>query len=223
MMEDGLEHFPTTKKLHTDILEDKYGPIHSEVLEHSSSLREALLVDANNIARTYALTFFPENFGSIEIAQINSEIKNGGLIGKVFRDHGYEIRKNVVDVFIIDIPDWLKSKFDNSSDHAKARISEFYAKSSVGSPIIYGYVLEVYTPDFREPEINAVDMAQIKPSTEMLEEIGVSKEDVWESLESEDKAGDLKNKKGFKEAKMKTMQFVFQLKEKMELRLNSRK
>ena len=53
-----MEHFPIIKKLHTDILEEKYGKIHSEVLRHDDFMRESLLLDEDNIARTYALTIF---------------------------------------------------------------------------------------------------------------------------------------------------------------------
>jgi len=215
-----VEHFPTAKKLHTDVLEEKYGPIHSEILEHNDELREVLLSDKEGIARTYALTFFPVNREN-ELNDVNQEIKAGGMIGKSFRDNGYEVRKNVVDVFIIDIPKWLQKKFAVEKNHAKARISEFYAKKQVGAPVIYGYVLEVYSPDFRDPSINDIDMAQVNPSTEMFKSIGIGEDKIWERLErssEENEWIDLGD--DFKKVKMKTMPFVFELKNKMESRIN---
>jgi hypothetical protein len=217
-----IEHFPQKDRLHSDVLEDKYGSIHSEVIEHGDSSRESLLVDENGVARTYALTFFPDHWENDDIPSINKGIKSGGMIGKTFRENGYAIRKNVIDVFIIDLPDWLKNKFDNKGEHAKARISEFYAKQDGQTPVIYGYVLEVYTPDFRDPEINSADATQVNPSTEMLEKMGVSKDEIWQSLDSENNSSTLKNKEGFKEAKIQTMSFVYGLKLKMEDRLNSK-
>ena len=88
-----MEHFNLTKKLHTDVLESKYGKIHSEVFRHDNFMREAFLSDENGVARTYALTIFQYDRNNEEIKAIDDAIKNGGLIGKVFRDFGFEVRK----------------------------------------------------------------------------------------------------------------------------------
>lgn len=223
-----LEHFPTIKKTHTDMLKEKYGPIHAEILEHNELIREALLLDEKNITRTYALTFFPEATEDPEVSKIDAEIRKGGMIGETFRDNGFEIRKNVIDVFIIDVPSWLKDKFAVEENHAKARISEFYAKKEGAEPVVYGYVLEVYTPDFRPAEINNVDMMQVNPSTEMFAEIGIIKDKVWGNLGDEPRDGLKDNKWSylgdeFKKAKMKTGPLVFKLKGEMEEKINSRK
>ncbi|PJE58465.1 MAG: hypothetical protein COU81_00610 [Candidatus Portnoybacteria bacterium CG10_big_fil_rev_8_21_14_0_10_36_7] len=90
------------------------------------------------------LLFPPDKKENGDIALIDVEIKNGGMIGKMFKEFNYEVRKNVIDVFIIEIPKWLKEKFVVKKNYAKARISEFYAKKEGSEPIIYGYVLEIY-------------------------------------------------------------------------------
>lgn len=188
-----MQHFPLTEKLHTDVLEEKYGLIASKVLKHDNDIREALLIDMKGIARTYALTFLSNNFSG-EIKDINEEIKSGKPIGKAFREKGYIVRKNVLDVFIIKIPTWLKKEFDTKETKAKARLSEFYAKKEGSQPVIYGIVTEVYTPDFRKPVVNAVDKAQINPVTEFLEIEGFSKEDIWMRIGNENNYDDLKKK-----------------------------
>lgn len=180
-----MEHFNITKKLHTDVLESRYGKIHSEVLRHDDFMREALLSDEKNIARTYALTIFEYDRNNIEIKSINEAIKNGGLIGKVFRDFGYEVRKNVTGVFLIENPRWLKDKFLNQNKKSKSRLSEFYAKKETGEPIIYGTVLEIYSPDFRPAEINEVDMLQVHPATSILEQSGYKKSEIYDFLAEE--------------------------------------
>jgi hypothetical protein len=204
------EHFPTVDRLHSDVLEDKYGPIHSIVIRHDDIIREAHLMDASDISRTYALTFFSFDRTNEEMCAINEKIKSGGLIGQTFREHGYEIRKNVIDVFTVPLPDWLKKDFHSSDAFAKARLSEFYAKKDGSSPIIYGTVLEVYAPDFRGPIINDVDLAQINPSTEMFEQLGVSKDMIWGRLDKatqKDEWADLQDK--YERAKQSSLPLVF--------------
>ncbi|MGC9610723.1 MAG: hypothetical protein ABSE68_00665 [Minisyncoccia bacterium] len=177
-----MEHFNLTKKLHTDVLEEKYGPIHSEVLRHDGEVREVNMVDGKGVSRTYALTFLTFDKNNPEITGIDLEIKNGGLIGKTFREHGYEVRKNVISVFLADLPESLKNKMQTAEDKAKTRLSEFYAKKDGEKPFIYGVVSEIYSPDFRPPEVNETDLAQDNPITSAMEKVGISKEMIWERL-----------------------------------------
>lgn len=179
-----MQHFSLTEKLHTDVLEERYGEISSKVIKHNNNIREALLVDPKGIARTYALTFLKKS-NNKEINQINKQIKKGKPIGKAFREKGYVIRKNVLDVFIIKIPFWLKKEFNCKDNYSKARLSEFYAKKESSKPVIYGIVTEVYTPDFRKAIINNVDKSQISAVTRCLEKQGFSKEEIWRRIGDE--------------------------------------
>ncbi len=177
-----MEHFNINKKLHTDVLESTYGVIHSEILRHDDFMREVFLSDKKNVARTYALTIFEYDKNNTEIKAIDEKIKNGGLIGKTFRDYGFEVRKNVTGVFTIKNPHWLKTAFTDQSEESKARLSEFYAKKETGEPIIYGTVLEVYSPDFRPAEINKIDTDQVHPTTAVLEQAGYTKFEIYDFL-----------------------------------------
>ncbi len=180
-----VEHFPTAERLHTDVLEDKYGPISAKVVRHDNQIREVHLVDHEGISRTYAITFFPNSRFPEEVQNINEEIKSGTPIGKAFRNHGYEIRKNVIDVLTVDIPTRLKEEFHTEETTAKARLSEFYAKKGNEPALIYGTVAEIYSPDFREPVINSTDIGQIHPATESLNKLGITKDEIWEKLGNE--------------------------------------
>jgi len=40
-----MEHFPLVDRLHTDVLEEKYGKINSKVLVHNNEVRLAHLID----------------------------------------------------------------------------------------------------------------------------------------------------------------------------------
>lgn len=204
------EHFPTKDRLHTDVLREKYGPIHADVLRHDSGhektkqdrLREARLVDEENILRTYALTFLTYDPEDTELLSIDDEIRESGLIGETFRQHGYTIKKNVIDVFIMDIPEWMQDDFNVESNKAKARLTEFYAKreneDTTDALTIYGTVVEIYSPDFKDPNdgINEIDHNQINPLTEDMKNAGIPMEKIWEKLDrasEPDEWGDMKN------------------------------
>lgn len=181
-----MEHFPIKDKLHTDVLESKYGPIHADVLYHDDNFREARLMDEKGISRTHTLTFFEYDKSDEEISNINKEIQAGGLIGKVFRDHGYTIKKNVIGVFFMQLPERIKHDFQTTEEKAKARISEFYAKKGGAEPVIYGKVLEIYSPDFRDPKegINQVDLVQINPTVASLVDAGLTSGEIWQKLDN---------------------------------------
>jgi hypothetical protein len=211
----SLEHFPLIERLHTDVLEDKYGPITAKVIRHDNEIREVHLIDEGGVSRTYALTFFTHDNQSIEeITQINEQIKSGSAIGKAFKEHGYSIRKNVIDVYTIHLSKELKSEFQHDSDFAKARLSEFYAKKENGEPIIYGTVVEIYSPDFRGPVINPTDISQINPSTAAFEQAGINKEQVWDHLGQSNTWDDMTQE--YEQAKEKSLPLVKRFKHKIE-------
>jgi hypothetical protein len=188
-----MQHFPLTEKLHTDILEEKYGLISTKVIKHNSKIREALLVDSKGVARTYALTFLNKLIDK-DIKEINEEIKKEKAIGKAFREKGYTIRKNVLDVFIMKIPKWLQKEFSTKENNAKARLSEFYAKKQNSKPLIYGIVTEVYTPNFRRAIVNETDLLQIGAVTECLENQGLSKKEIYRRIGDDNNYEDIQKK-----------------------------
>lgn len=233
--QSNVEHFPTADKLHTDVLEERYGPIHAESERHDDvrsfepseteqyPIREAHLRDEQGISRTYALTFLTYDPDNEELYKIDSEIRSGGAIGKTFRDHGYQIRKNVIDVFTLQLTPKLKQEFNvQDDDYAKARISEFYARKEHDEPTIYGRVLEVYTPDFRGPVINEIDTAQVNPSTDILKRYGVSKDQIWERLADAsrtDEWDDMKDR--YQKAKEESLPEVFEWRKRINSYLHS--
>jgi hypothetical protein len=189
-----MEHFNLVNKLHTDVLKEKYGKISAKVIKHDDKMREAHLVDEDGVSRTYALTFFTEEKKDPEIQKIDENIRSGSPIGEAFRLNGYEIRKNVIAVYVLKIPPWLRKDFRTKSKLAKARLSEFYAKKKDEKPIIYGTVVEIYSPDFREPKINKTDKAQVNPLAREFEKIKISKNEVWKRIGFENNWQDIKEK-----------------------------
>lgn len=188
-----MEHFQLVDRLHTDILEEKYGAISAKILIHNKKIRLAHLIDKTGISRTFAITFFLNDW-TTNIKKINNEIKKGKPIGKAFREHEFAIRKNVLEVYKVKIPLWLRKEFRTKENYAKARLSEFYAKKRGSSPVIYGIVVEIYSPDFRKATINKTDRAQESALTSSLEKQGFSKEEIWRRIGRENDYEDQKNK-----------------------------
>ena len=215
-----MQHFPLTEKLHTDVLEEKYGKISVKVLKHNDVVRESLLIDSKGIARTYALTFF-NKWENKEVEEINGKIKAGEAIGKAFRGKGYLIRKNVLDVFIIKIPNWLKKEFSTKEEFAKARLSEFYAKKQGKNPLIYGIVTEVYTPDFRKPFINEVDKLQIGATTQCLEDNDFSRNEIYRRIGDDNNYEDVQER--YNKAKEKSKVVISELRKKIDKEIKNSK
>jgi hypothetical protein len=146
--------------LHTDTLTEKYGPIHAVVLRHDSAasepgadkIRETKLVDGNGIMRTYALVFLADQNNAPELAAIDREIKDGGMIGDTFRKHGYAATRKTIDAFIQEMPVWMASDFQIAGHEAAAKLIEFHAQKGTDVPVFYGTILEVYSPDFIDPK-----------------------------------------------------------------------
>jgi hypothetical protein len=108
-------------------------------------------------------------------------------------------RKNVVDVFLIKIPNWMQSDFETQESEAKARFTEFYAKKEDQTPVVYGIVLEIYSPDFKDPQagINDIDKNQVNPLTGTLQSVGVPTDEIWEHLDraaEDNEWGDLRDR-----------------------------
>lgn len=212
--------FPTTGELNTDVIESEMKvKLHAHKLLHNSEMREAHLEDESGVSWTYALTFFTEKPENSEIEQIDQEIQNGGLIGQVFRAHDYEIRKNVIGVRDVVLPPYLRKAFSAEEDRAKTRLSEFYAKKEGESPIIYGTVVEIYNPKFRKADVYDQDRDQVNPTTEALEEVGVSRDEIWNRLGSGNQWSDIAEK--VKAARVKSVDRNAELKKEIDGYLSS--
>jgi hypothetical protein len=149
------------QKLHTEVLEEKYGKISLQVLHDDDETREVLLTDPHNIARTYALTVRSNNWrNNVEICAVNDAIRAGEPIGQAFKTRGYTISKHALAVYTIALPEWLRHAFMMDEYFAKARITEFVVRKQ-SSIFQYGFVTEVYSPDFRNALVNAQDRTQV--------------------------------------------------------------
>jgi hypothetical protein len=149
------------QKLHTEVLEERYGKISLQVLHDDDETREVLLTDQHDIARTYALTVRSNHWrNNVEICAVNDAIRAGEPIGQAFKTRGFTITKQVLAVYTITLPEWLRHAFMVDEYFAKARITEFVVKKQSFTSQ-YGFVTEVYSPDFRKALVNEQDWMQV--------------------------------------------------------------
>src|SRR5574341_2380353 len=127
----------------TDALGERYGRIFARVIRHDAGEREAHLVDSTGVTRTYSYTFLSRPM-PVPLRAVNDEIRAGRLIGEAFRDRGFSIRKNVVDVFVVETPGWLRTAFRVRERYAWARIFEFHARKGDAPPSLYGTLCEIF-------------------------------------------------------------------------------
>lgn len=180
---DYQKKFSSEKRLHTDTLEEKYGPISAKVLKHNDLVRECHLIDQKGISRTYTITFFPQNNKLNEkLGSIDQRVRSGELIGKAFRSSGYSVRRNILGVYTLKIPDWLRSAFTTNKRSAKVRMSEIYIKKGNSAPLVYGTVVEIMSPEFVGVTVNSSELSQVTAPTVVLEKIGFSKKEIWQKL-----------------------------------------
>jgi len=176
------EQYYLPGKLHTEILEEQYGEIDVQLLYDDNIIREVLLLDEKNIARTYAITFRSREWqGNEGMEKINELIRSGASIGKTFKRGGYDILKNVIEVYVTNIPEWLMLAFEEESKTAKTRITEFLVRKN-NEVFNYGIIAEVYSPHFSKPEVTKEDKAQINIATQILKKLGYTSEEIWMSI-----------------------------------------
>lgn len=181
-----MELFNNNNRLHTEVLEEMYGKIELQLLYQDEEIRECLLTDSQCIARTYALTFKNTCIQKDKhIAEIDKLIQQGASIGKTFKQYGYEIIKNVIAVYLIDVPWWLQLAFDTNEGTAKIRVSEFFVrKNAEDEMILYSTIAEIYSPHFRKAEISRWDLLQINPSLQEILAFDFSKKEAEDFIKN---------------------------------------
>jgi hypothetical protein len=129
--------------LHTDHLEQSFGPIHAEVLRHDDNLREVKLLDENDRLRTFAITFLSYAKNDAGIKQVDTELRHGGLLGKTFLAHGYAIQRNNLGAFALPLSAALQKEFHTSLTSMPAQVIEFCVSKDGRSFTPYGTIIEI--------------------------------------------------------------------------------
>ena len=211
----------SSNKLHTEALAEKFGPITVNVLRHSSRVRETLLVDSKGVARTYALTILQNKDWTKEVGRINELVREGSALGQEFRKNNFDTRKNIIDVYTINLPRWLQKEFNTKHLRAKARLSEFLVKKKNSRPVLYGIVVEIYTPYFQSPKISTFEIKEINATLNAFKQKDIPEKEIWSRLEEDRSWDDVYDK--FVMAKALSLPEIIKYKKKIENHLNKSK
>jgi hypothetical protein len=203
----------------SDALGERYGPISARVLKHDSREREAHLVDAKGVTRTFSVTFFSRPMPT-PLKAVNAEIGAGRLIGETFRNHGFTIRKNVFDIFVVESPAWLRRSFRTTQRYAWARMFEFHARKGSAPPHLYATLCEIFTPDFKPPVVTPTDVSWLGPRFSALLGCGLSKEEAWRGISRLEDGRDVNGR--FIEARIASLPQAFDFRRRVAELLGSR-
>lgn len=138
-----MKHF----RLHSQFLEDLFGPIRLEIVQQGNGLRMVHLRDATGVSRTLGVVQFygtpPEPF-----ARVHRKILEGSPLGPTLLEAGIDFEKRVDSRFRIAMPHWLRRAFLSGESHATGVLSDLYIRNPKGGPVWqYARVLEVIPPE----------------------------------------------------------------------------
>jgi len=196
----------------SDALGERYGPITARVLKHDARERQAHLIDSKGVTRTFSVTFFSQPMPA-PLRAVNAEIRAGCLIGETFRNHGFTIRKNVFDIFVVELPAWLRRAFGSKERYAWTRTFEFHARKGTSPPHLYATLCEIFTPDFKPPLVTPTDASWMGPSFPALLACGLNREQAWRGISRLEDGRDVNGR--FIEARVATLPLAFALRRRV--------
>lgn len=157
-------------------------PSRLNILEQET-VRKTLIVDREGTACTYLiLTPHTEWIVNTEIQQVDKAILEGEAIGEAFRKKGFQVRKNILDVYTVSLSPWLKKAFATTEAFAKTRNVEYVVKKK-NEVYNYALVTEIHSPEFRPAVVSDADTEQINFSFYTLKAAGFPKEEIWKLIE----------------------------------------
>jgi len=153
------------KNLHTNALEQLFGPITLHILKQNESIRIVELKDKDKLCRTFAIVRFI-NIKGKKLKEAHEKIVNGELLGKTLCDFKIDFEREFIGSVQVKLPDWLKVHFKTSEDFGYGFISHIWVKddSVVPDRFIFSEIIEIIPPELKNKfnqnikPINKVDL-----------------------------------------------------------------
>jgi hypothetical protein len=174
--------FPLLKVVASDA-----GPetTHVVVLHEDEKIRQTLMVNDDNIARTYTAVSKNSEWKTVkEMLQADRAITLGVPIAEAFSKQGFQVRKNILDVYTISLTPRLRKSFGTIEAFAKANNSELIVRTP-NRIYHYGMMIEIFSPVICSAKVTDNDTQFVNFSFHTLKAAGFSNEEVWNLLESE--------------------------------------
>jgi hypothetical protein len=136
------------KKLHTYILENKFGHIDGKIIKQDNNIRIIHLQDKKGISRTLGVVRFLNTDNRIlEIA--HNRIVNGELLGKTLQEFEIDFKKEFIGSLKVKLPDWLKKDFNEEQNNGLAFFSRIFVRddSMLEGKFLYSELIEIIPQD----------------------------------------------------------------------------
>jgi hypothetical protein len=158
-------------ELHTELLENLFGPIRLTIAKQENELRIVHLYDPNDISRTLGVVRF-KNFDSPTIKETHKRILQGELLGKTLMEANIPCIKSYVGTVSVQLPDWLKEDFNTTNGTTSAVYSHITIVDQVrNKSFLYAELFEIIPPDIIHLVPNTQSNSKII-DTEMMKLLG---------------------------------------------------
>lgn len=155
------------------------------VLHEDDKIRQTIRVNEDNVATRYtAITKNEEWKGNKQMILADRAITLGEPMHDAFARQGFELRKNILDVYTITLTPRLRKSFGVAETFAKAKNSELIVRAH-NRIYHYGMMLEIYSPEIISPMVTEKETQLVNFSFHTLKAAGFSTEEVWKLLGNE--------------------------------------
>jgi len=134
-------------KLHTDLLENLFGPIRLRILKQENELRIVHLYDLEEISRTLGIVRF-RNYDTPTIKEAHHRIVGGELLGKTLMESNIPCQKAYVSTIKVQLPEWLKKEFKTILGTTSALYSHItLLDQDSNTTFLYAELFEIIPPE----------------------------------------------------------------------------
>jgi hypothetical protein len=139
------------KNLHTDSLEQLFGPISLHILKQNKTIRIVELKDKDKLCRTFAIVKFL-NINGKTLKEAHDKIFKGELLGKTLCDFKINFDREFIGSVQVKLPDWLKDHFKTTEDISFGFISNIWVNDDSVEPdrFVFSKIIEIIPPELKQ-------------------------------------------------------------------------
>lgn len=165
-----------SRKLHTALLEELFGPIYLRILKQEGSLRMVHLLDENKISRTMGIVHF-RNTDHPVIKAAHGCILAGALLGKTLHERDIPYSKDMLYQLEVCLPEWVSRDFLSDRETTVANYSKITIEDRVsGKRFLYADLFEIIPPEIIHlvPKPPMTHQAEAEDCSDLLNFAGIT-------------------------------------------------
>ena len=139
------------KNLHTNRLEQLFGPISLHILKQEAPIRIVELKDGNGLCRTLAIVRFLDVHGKV-LKEAYKIILGGELLGKTLVDFEIDFEREYVGSIPVKLPNWLKKDFKSKENEGVAFVSNIWVNDETVLPskFVFTEIIEIIPNELKK-------------------------------------------------------------------------